>query len=155
MSNKPTNTPTDTVITDLSNDEMMRALLGIDESQVLSDSTTTTKTKEPTTKADFMKDEAKNSITAINKKHGKYISFVTLSRSGFKLDASGNAIKNKDGKKIPAYKKEKKDGYFTIDKVEVHNETLGRKVEMFVVCKMIQYTDRYEIADYTEIKAVD
>ena len=45
--------------TPLSNDEMMRAFLGIDESQVLSDSTTSTKTKEPTTKADFMRDEAK------------------------------------------------------------------------------------------------
>jgi len=141
--------------TPLSNDEMMRAFLGIDESQVLSDSTTSTKTKEPTTKADFMRDEAKTSITAINKKHGKYISFITLSRSGFKKDANGKHITNSEGKKIPAYKKEKKDGYYTIDSVEVYNETLKRKVKMYIVCKMIQYTDRYEIAEFTNVKAVD
>ena len=148
-SSNATVTPKDAPLTD---EQIPMANLGIKETQINTDATSNTTVRLDTPpNQESMRVEAKDSIKAINSKHGKKISFGTLVRDKYQLDANGNVVKV-DGKKVPRYKLKKFEGYYTVDKVKRFNKSLNKSITLYKVSKMIQYVQDYDVASYTDLE---
>ena len=145
------NEPTTTNDVTLTDEQLMMASLGIDESQVVEETKTTKKDTTKPPKQEAMRLQAKESIKTINVSNGKLISFVTLIRDKWQLDSNGVKV-IKDGKPIPRYKKSRFEGYYTIDEVSKFNKKLNKSIKLYKVSKMIQYVQEYEVANFTKLE---
>jgi len=135
----------------LTDEQILMANLGIKETQLNLDATTTSTVNiDNPPNQEKMRVIAKDSIKAINTKHGKKISFITLVRDKYQLDSSGNVVKV-DGKKVPRYKKKKFEGFYTIDEITRYNKSLNKSIKLYKVSKMIQYVQEYDVASFTDL----
>ena len=157
MSEQPTTSSSNATVTPkedtpLTDEQILMANLGIKETQLNTDTATTSTPKLDTPpNQEEMRIVAKSSISSINAKHGKKISFATLVRDKYQLDANGNQVLV-DGKKVPRYKLKKFEGYYTVDKVKRFNKKLNKSITLYKVSKMIQYVQDYDVASYTDLE---
>ena len=134
----------------LTDEQLLMANLGIKETQLNTDVKTTTVKIDTPPNQELMRVVAKDSIKAINVKYGKKISFATLVRDKYQLDANGNQVKV-DGKKVPRYKLKKFEGFYTVDKIKRFNKSLNKSITLYKVSKMIQYVQDYDVASFTDL----